>query len=289
MELRQLKYFVTIFEQGGFSKAAVTLNIAQSALSTSVKKMEDELGITLINRNERTLALTLEGEAFIEKAKSILGQVEGLYQEMEEYRGVVRGELHIGIPGMLATHYFPNVLDTFRAQYPGLRITVYSEGSKKLEEMLLKKQLDLAIIADDHLPEAIEWQLLLEDEIVACVSSNHRLAMMENITIEELAKEPLFLFCKGNYQRAVLERKFDALGFTPNVSFETNLTTLLKNVTANGGGLCTLLSMAVDRHDLTAIPIKPALKVRAGIAWMKKSYLSLAAQAFIEHLKNQDK
>lgn len=284
MELRQLKYLSEIVKSGGFTKASESLGIAQSALSIAVKKLEEEVGVTLIDRNHRKLTLTSEGTAFVQSTNAILDQISALHQEMDDLKALVRGELKIGIPGMLATHYFPPRIAAFRELYPNLKISVYSDGAKQLESMLCDGALDAAIIGNGGLPKELVWKPLLADEIVVCVAPDHHLANRKQITIRDLAKEPLFLFQEGNYQRAIIAKAFEDIDCKPQVSFETNLTSLLKTMTAKGGGACTLLRMAAESSSLVAIPLKPSLEVSAGIAWRKKSYLPLATKAFIDFL-----
>lgn len=284
VDLKQLKYFLEVIDRGGFTKASESLGIAQSAISIAVKKLEEDINIPLLDRSQRKLTLTSEGAAFVKGARNILEQVDSLYREMDEFKALVQGELKIGIPGMLATHYFPSKISAFREHYPQLKISVFSEGAKKLETMLCQGFLDAAIIADESLPEELTWQPLLTDEIVACVGRGHHLAGRNSVSLSELANETLFLFREGNYQRAVLSKAFEDLGRQPNIAFETNLTSLLKTMTSTDGGVCTLLRMAVDTPGLIAIPIEPTLHVNAGIAWRKGSYVPLATKAFIDYL-----
>ena len=285
MEFRQLRYFLEIVKCGGFTKASEALGIAQSALSITVRKLEDDIGIILIDRNVRKLTLTAEGEVFMDRAEQIIGRVNALYHEMEEFKGLVRGALQIGIPGMLATHYFPEKITEFRERYPNLQISIYSDGAKKLEAMLCAGRLDVAILGEECLSPELTWKQLLNDEMVACVGRSHRLAKTASLTIRELAQETLFLFQEGNYQRAMIDEAFGNMGKQPDIAFETNLTSLLKAMTAKGGGVCTLLKMAAeDSADLVPIPLKPTLEITAGIAWRTNAYLSLAAKAFIDFL-----
>lgn len=288
MEFRQLKYFLEIVNCRGFTKASEVLGIAQSALSIAVKNLEEEIGIILIDRNHRKFTLTAEGEVFTIKAAEILSQVGSLQHEMEELKGLVRGTLRVGIPGMLATHYFPEKISQFREQYPGLKISITSDGAKKLEEMLCDGHLDIAILGEENLPPELNWKPLLCDEMVACVASSHPFSSKKEITIQELAQETLFLFKEGNYQRAILTDAFEKTNLEPAIAFETNLTSLLKSMTASGTGICTLLRMAVDTSALVAISLKPRINISAGIAWRSKSYLSLASKAFIDFLIETD-
>ena len=287
MEFRQLKYLLEIVKCGSFTKASETLRIAQSALSITVKNLEDETGITIIDRNYRKLTLTAEGKFFLTRAKNIVGQVNALSHEVEELKGLVRGTLKIGIPGMLASHYFPAVISAFIERYPHLKVSIYSDGSKKLETMLCSGFLDAAILGENGLPPELTWKLLLNDEMVACVSSSHHLAGRKEITFPELAKEPLFLFQEGNYQREMMTKTFNELGLQPNVVFETNLTSLLKSMTVQQKGVCTLLRMAIDTPNLIPISFRPSIEINTGIAWRTKSYVPLATRAFIDFLHHE--
>jgi len=276
-------------KSGGFTKASQTIGIAQSALSISVKILEDETGITLLDRNHRKLKLTAEGEIFLKRAESIIGQVNALHHEMEELKGLVQVTLKVGIPGMLATHHFPAKLSKFRELYPNLKISIFSDGAKKLEEMLCAGLLDAAILGGNKLSSALSWKPLLKDEMVACVSNSHHLAKRKQITIQELAEEPLFLFQEGNYQRELISNAFKEKDLSPQILFETNLTSLLKTMTAEGGGVCTLLKMAIDTPKLIPIPLQPAIEINAVIAWQAKSYVGLATNAFIEFLLDESR
>jgi DNA-binding transcriptional LysR family regulator len=120
MDLRQLTYFVEIVRRGGFTRAAEAIHVAQPALSAAIRKLEAELGVTLLERGARRVALTADGRAFLTRAEAILGGVRGLELEMRERQGLLRGELAVAIPAMLATYALPAVVESFRARHPGI-------------------------------------------------------------------------------------------------------------------------------------------------------------------------
>src|SRR5512145_2963740 len=120
MDLRQLKYFVEIVRRGGFTRAADAIHVAQPALSSAIRNLEAELGVMLLDRGGRQVTLTPDGRAFLAHAEEILGRVRGLELEMQERQGLVRGELVVALPAMLATYAFPRVLSAFRARHPRL-------------------------------------------------------------------------------------------------------------------------------------------------------------------------
>ncbi len=285
MEFRQIRYLLEIVNCGGFTRAAESLGIAQPSLSVAVQKLEDELGVTLLNRQERKITLTAEGRAFFARARQIEELVKGTVHEMEEFRGLERGEIRVGIPGMLGVYFFPSVIAQFRKQYPHLKLSVYSDGANKIQALVESGELDVGIVAEADFPESIACQPLIRDEMVACVAKSHPLSGKSSITIAEISAEPLFLFNEGFFQRQYLNEAMALAGLQPNVVFETNLVQLLKTVVAGGGGVTTLLRMAANEPELTAIPFDPPLFVEAVVVWKKHAYLSKSTRAFLEFLR----
>ena len=284
MELRQIRYLLEIVRLGGFTRAAESLGIAQPSLSIAVQKLEEEFGVTLLNRQQRKISLTAEGRAFCERARQIEEQVRGVVQEMEEFRGLERGEIRMGIPGMLGTHFFPSVIADFRRHYPRLKLSVHSDGANNIQTMIESGELDVGVVARSELPHSVAWQPLIREEMVACVANGHPLAGKGSITLVEMSKEPLALFNEGYFQRQYLTLAMARVGLEPRVVFETNLVPLLKKVVAGGGGMTTLLKMAAGDPGLTAIPFDPPLFVEAVVVWKKNAYLSKATRALLEFM-----
>ncbi|MBJ6724912.1 LysR family transcriptional regulator [Geomesophilobacter sediminis] len=287
MEFRQIRYLLEIVRGGGFTRAAENLGIAQPSLSVAVQKLEDELGVTLLNRQERKITLTAEGRAFLPRAAQIEELVRGAVHEMEEFRGLERGEIRVGIPGMLGTHFFPALIAEFRQSYPNLKLSVYSDGANRIQALVESGDLDAGIVAAGVFPDSLVSRSLIREEMVACVARGHALAGRDAITLEEMAQEPLFLFSEGYFQRQYLGEAMARTGITPNVVFETNLVPLLKEVTARGGGVTTLLRMAVKEPELVAVPFAPPMYVEAVVVWKKHAYLSKATRAFLDFLEGK--
>lgn len=117
MDVRQLKYFVTLAEIGNFTAAAKVLNIAQPALSIAIKKLETSLGLDLFHRNERKITLTHEGEVLMPHARLVIQQLKDAEVAMAELRGLEKGEVRLGVPSMLGSYFFPEILMGFKSQY----------------------------------------------------------------------------------------------------------------------------------------------------------------------------
>jgi DNA-binding transcriptional LysR family regulator len=289
MELRQIRYLLEVVRRGGFTRAAESLQIAQSALSVTVRKLEQELGVKLIDRMKRGAVATSEGRSFMKRAAEVERLVHDLELEMRELRGLARGEVSVGIPAMLAAHAFPPLIAAFRESHPGLRLSVHADGAQSIQRRIATGELDLGIVARQGIAESLVFRPLLRDEVVVCVARDHPLAVRRSVRVEDLADVPLLLFREGFFQRALLEDAFAARGLVPQVTFESNLVALLVDAAARGTGATTLLRMVVDAEPrLAALSLKPRIHVDAGIAWRSGAYVTKAARAFIDFLTAPD-
>lgn len=289
MELRQIRYLLEVARRGGFTRAAESLQIAQSALSVAVAKLERELGVKLIDRTKRGAAVTPEGRSFVERAAHVERQVRDLELEMRELQGLAHGEVRLGIPSMLATYAFLPVVAAFRARHPGLRLSVHADGAQNIQRRVSAGELDIGVVGRQGISEPLVFRPLLRDEVVVCVARAHRLASRRFVRVEDLAEEPLLLFREGFLQRAMLEDAFGERGLAPRISLETNLVPLLLDAAARGTGVTTFLRMVAETEPrLVALPLKPRLYVDAGLAWRSGAYISKAVRAFIDFVATAD-
>ena len=135
MDLRQLRVFVEVARLGSFTRAAEHLHVAQPAVSLSIRKLEEGLDLTLLNRQEKRVTLTAEGEALLAHARRILEDCAAAEAEMAELRGLGSGEVRVGIPPMMSSYFFPLIIREFRRRYPKLRLSVNGEGAASIQRM----------------------------------------------------------------------------------------------------------------------------------------------------------
>ena len=286
MDLKRLHYFNQLAKTGNFTKAADQLGIAQSALSTSIKKLEQQLGLKLVNRTERQMSLTAEGQVLLRHAKIILEDVEQAEQELQELKGLASGVIKFGAPAMLASYFLPDALEQFKKAYPGIQINIHEAGTATLAQMLVNGELDLALIRGDREHEQIRQSLLAQDQIAACVPISHPFAKRSAITLDEFCQQPLVLFKNGYFLRETVNSYCQQNKLTPQVHFETNLPELLKSMVRRQVGIGTCLPILVaDDPELKAIPFDPPIPLQLGIGWKSSHYLSTAAKAFVDFLQ----
>jgi DNA-binding transcriptional LysR family regulator len=288
MDLRQIKAFIEVAKAHNFTRASEVLRIAQPAVSMSISKLEDELELTLFNRQGRQVALTAEGEVFLRHAQRILEDVSSAETEMAELKELSSGEVRIGIPPMMSSYYFPKVIRDFRSDYPHLQLTVIGEGAAHIQRQIISGGIDLGVIAGGKIPEGLASRCFLREEIVACVPLKHPLAKRPSLRLEELLSEPLILFRQGYYMRELTDGLYSALPQEPDVVLETNLFSLVRSLVREGVGASTLLRMVVaDEPQVAAISFDPPLYLDLHIAWKEDGYLSRANRAFLNFLMDR--
>lgn len=283
-DLRALRVFLTVADRAGFSAAARELHVAQSAVSQTIGNLERRLELTLFHRHERRIALTPEGEALYAHAAELLERAEAAHLAMQELHGLVKGEVRIGIPSMLGSYYFPPLLMGFKAQHPGIRLTVVEAGARRLQRMIAEGELDLGVVIDDRQSRHMERRHLISEEMVVCVPRLHPFAQRNSVSTEEFFREPLVLFQDGYFHREFVENLSRQTGVAANVAFQSNLIPLTKAIVRQGFGITTFLRRVVDEPELAAVSFDTPAWLDLSLAWARDAYLSRAESTFVEYV-----
>ncbi|MFW3613915.1 LysR family transcriptional regulator [Billgrantia antri] len=283
-DLRALRVFVMVADRAGFSAAARELHVAQSAVSQTIANLERQLELTLFHRHERRIALTPEGEALYAHARELLERAEAAHLAMRELHGLVKGEVRIGIPSMLGSYYFPPLLMGFKAQHPGIRLTVVEAGARRLQRMIADGELDLGVVIDDVQSRHMERRRLIREEMVVCVPRAHAFAGRRCVTAEEFFQEPLVLFQDGYFHREFVDALSRQTGLAANIAFQSNLIPLTKAIVRQGFGITTFLRRVVDEPELAAVSFDSPAWLELSLAWARDAYLSRAESAFVEYV-----
>lgn len=280
-----MKVFMEIVSLNSFTKAAERLHIAQPAVSMAIRKLEDELELVLFNRQDRKVSLTAEGEIFLEHARRILEGVKSAELEMADLRGLVKGEVRIGIPPMLSSYFFPGIILDFKKRFPRLNLSVLGEGAWRIQKMISQGELDMGVIAGRNIPDDLDVRHFLREEVVVCVPAGHPFSARPSVPFAEFVREPLVFYKEGYYLRELVFEVLKGGRAESNIVFETNLFSLVKTLVCGGLGISTFLRMVVTGDkDLVAVPFDPPLHLDLVIAWKRGAYLSRANRAFVEFL-----
>jgi len=249
MDIRPLRYFIAIAKTESFTKAAQRLGVAQPAVSMAIKKLEADLGLTLIHRGDRHIGLTDEGKKLFLHAEKIIKATDEALLEMSELKGLSQGEVRVGIPSMLGSYYFPPILMAFRHRYPTIMLKVIEGGTWQLQKMLESGELDLSVIVAETLPDSLQTQALIREEMLVTVATDHAFSALDRVTPDVFFEEELVMFKEGYFHRRIVDKLAKECNRIPKIGFETNLIPLIKSITQQGFGISTLLAMVIDDDD----------------------------------------
>jgi len=287
MELRQLRYLVALSEERHFTRAATREHIAQPALSQQIRRLEAEVGIPLVQRTTRRVALTDAGELLVARARRVLAEVDAAQAEMEALRGVQSGHVTVGAMHTMGPVDVSLVLAIFHERHPGVELTVREQSSEELAEMLRADEIDLAFLSVTERIEShgLGLQQLVSEEIVAVLPSDHRLAKRRRIRMDELSDEEFISYREGSRLREVLVSAGRDAGYEPHVTLESNESQRIRRLVARGLGVAILpRSDAVGPGaEIAAVSlISPGLTRDITLAWREGRRHAPAAAEFLE-------
>jgi len=284
MELRNLRAFVEVVRQGGFSKAARGLFSTQSTVSKAVRQLEEELGEALLARLGSGVRLTEAGELVYARAVAMLAEAEHLLAELSDLRGLLSGRLRLGLPIFGSARLFAPLFAEYRSRYPGVEIELMEQGSARLEEALLAGEVELAV---SLLPiaEAFDWQPVRDDPLVAVLRADHPLRRQAAIRLADLAGDPFILFEQGFALNPRIEAACRARGFTPGVAARSGQVDFIIALVAAGLGVALLPRILTEGRPLDPLGAglldEEGLRWRAALLWRKGARLSPAARAWL--------
>ncbi len=286
MEFRQLCYFVKVAQLCSFSEAAKALYISQSTLSQQIKQLEDEIGVELLIRDSRHVALSDYGEQFLPYAKQVLRDVNASTERMKDVQRLNVGTLNVG-----ATYTFcPLLADTvrdFMKKYPGIKLKVYCRSMENLMDMLEHEELDLVL---SYKPmesyEDIDSQILFNSKLCVIAGKDNPVAKLKKIRLSELEQLPLALPANGLQARNAFDSLLYGQNFKYDVRLEINdLHVLLDMVSRTN--LVTLLSEATVRGNKNFVAIEldhPHSEMVGSFHILKGRYCKNATKEFLKSL-----
>ncbi|MCG5433467.1 LysR family transcriptional regulator [Mycobacterium sp. MYCO198283] len=289
MDLRQLEYFTAVVDEGGFTRAAGKLLVAQPAVSAAVARLEREVGQPLLDRRGRSVRLTAAGEAMLPHARAALQAVAHAAAAVDEVAQLVRGTVAIGAvtshPVDLAA-----LLAEYHDRHPGVEITLGTDASAALLAGVRDGRFDVVIasIGPHETPAGLSVEVVTDEAIEAAVAPRHPLSSRTALHPADLARHPLIALPVGTGIRHQLDTLLAAAGVTARIAFEATNPLELAELAARGLGVAIVPS-SVSRHraGLRALPIDPPIRGRLVLAWRSSGPVSPAARALIALARHQ--
>ncbi len=286
MELRQLRYLVALAEERNFTRAAEHEHVAQPALSQQIRRLEEEVGLALVERTTRRASLTDAGELLVVRARRVLAELEAADTELQALRGLTNGHVTIGAMHTMGPIDLSLVLALFNQLHPDVELTVREQSSEELAQMLRVDELDLAFLSVTERIEShgLGLQQLVSEELVVLLPLDHRLARRRQVRMAELAQERFISYRQGARLRELLEGAGRHAGFEPRVTLESNESQRIRRLVARGLGVAILPRSDVEGHEhevVMAFVTDPVLSRDITLAWREGRRHAPAATEFL--------
>ena len=286
MDLAELEVFLTVTREGRFSRAAEKMHRTQSAVSQTIRKLEQELGEPLFDRSSREGALTDAGRVLQEYAERLLNLRSGAHDALKELREVQRGQLVIAANEFTALYLLP-VLGKFRRLHPMIKITVLRSLGSRIGDQVLRHAADFGVLSFDPQEPLLSSVVVYSDELSFVVPPSHPLAGSKEISIKQLGAET---FVAHNVPSPYRDKVIDSFRkYKTPLHMDVELPTLqaIKRFVAMGNGVAFVPHISAETEiatgELVKIPVRELdLNRKLRLVYRKKANLSHAAQAFLK-------
>ncbi|MCV2890249.1 LysR substrate-binding domain-containing protein [Ruegeria aquimaris] len=286
--LRQLQFFVAAAEQGSVTGAARVLSISQSSVTEAIRSLEEDLGVSLFERQARGLQITHRGSAFLRHARQILGDVASARQAFREEASQVTGRLSLGVTSLVAGYVLSDLLARFRRAFPQVELNVIEDSGEYLQHLLIGGELDVAVLLTSSVKDrlALHVETLLVSQYRLWLPLGHELAQQEAIELEQLVGLPMIQLMVEEIEES-MKQLMQSLSVRPEIAFRTRSVEAVRSLVATGAGIAILPGMVYRPWSLEGdrIEIRDVSgdlpSVQVGLAWRRGAPLSDAARNFL--------
>ncbi len=285
MDLKQLKTFIAVAENLSFTKAAEALFMTQSSVSKVIKSLEEELETQLFYRNPKT-ELTEIGKDIYIKGINILTLMNSIPLEVENYQGLNKGEIKIGIPPLTSSSFFPKIIGQFNLMYPNIELLLFESGSKQIEQWLEEGKLDIGIMVTDPLKNYIYNSMeFVRSPLMVLVHENSQLASKGSISFDDLRDEKLVLFREDFKLYDDIIGKCKESSFVPNIICKSSQREFITEMVSSDlgvGFLPEIICKEINKKNIKYIPLDDPIYLELSIAWRKDRYITYASREWIK-------
>ena len=283
MEIQQLYYYMELCKQKNFTEAGYACNMTQGALSKQIRKLENELGITLIRRNTRKFELSKEGEIFLSYAKKMTGTYEEMLKNVQKNQ-----EIKIGCMPVLAPYHFARLVADFRKEYPDIKLVIDERIASEIQEN--SDLYDFLILRENMMEDQKKFRFspLYDDKLCAVLYEKHPLYGRDRLQLKEL-KDDVFIFPeRGSGSYEVFYKSCEKAGFEPKIAFEFPQANTIMSFVSEGVGV-TITFSTVYREAKCAgvkmIPLEDELHSVISLFYRKNKPLDYAKKQFLNYVR----
>ncbi len=280
MNLRDLRYLIALSDLRHFGRAAEACHVSQPTLSTQVRKLEEELGVALVERAPRQVMLTPAGRDIVERARRVLAEVEQMRETARRTSDPEAGSVRLGMFPTLGPYLLPHVVPNIRARFPRLELLLVEEKTEILLNMLRAGRLDAAVLALPLHDDSLEVEFLFEEPFVLALPIAHPLASHPRLKLADIADEHLLLLEEGHCLRDQALSVCQLAGAGEKEGFRATSLETLRQMVAAGVGITLLPMLAVQppvpvSESIRLLPFRaPAPTRRLAMAWRRSSAMT---------------
>ena len=287
MELRALKYLVSLFECGSFTAAARAHHITQPAISIQLRKLQEELGVVLFEVRGRVTTFTSAGRIVLTYAMNFVNLERELFREIEDLSGLRKGSVALGTIDAASIYVLPGVFATFQRLYPGIDVHLEIASTAVLCKGLLSGRLDL-VVGTVPVDGDVDFDLfpVFEEKLVLIGPPGHPLTRSRTVSGAALSRYPFISFHKESITRHIVERTLLRKGITLQIKMEMDSPEAIKKLVASGLGLSVLplqiVRDEIENGSVSLIRIRgTTFERKLGLFVRKGSYLPATVRAFL--------
>lgn len=288
MEIRVLRYFLTVVREQSITKASEVLHITQPTLSRQLAQMEEEVGVKLFDRGTRKITLTNEGLLLRRRAEEILQLVDKTERELVIQEEQVEGKITIGCGEIASVQLLPDLFQSFHEKYPRVTFDIYTATADHVKDQMDRGLVDIGLLLEPIDIEKYDFiRLDMKERWVVLMRPDSPLAKKDAVTAGELSELPLIL-PRRLWVQSELASWFGDYYENLNVLFTSNLSTNGAIMVSQGLAYSVVVEGSVpfwDQSKITYRPLSPELTATSVLAWKRGQPFSLAATKFIEHIK----
>jgi DNA-binding transcriptional LysR family regulator len=294
VDLGQLEALVEVAANRSFSRAAEALGLTQPSVTARIQALERDLGESLFERNGRGVRLTEVGASFLPHAQRVLQALQDGKDAVRSLQALELGTLRLGAAPTISTYVLPELLKEFRLRHPQIEVSVRTEYSDQIAQMVLADEVQVGLERMIAHPDVVAVPLY-EDEVVLVTSSRHPFAQRGEATADELSGEALIMFNRGSGYYALVDNALREAGALITPAMELDNMEATKKMVEEGLGIAVLPKVAVEREvergELRQVRVKGLKMPKRQIAviYRRGRPLSRAAQAFVALLEERYK
>lgn len=270
IDIRHLRAFVAVAEDLSFRRASERLNLAQPALSRTIRDMESLMAVKLFERSTRNVRLTPAGAAFLGEARELLAQLTAAIRNVQRFETGELGSLNVGFNDFAINDALPPIVMRFRTRYPDINVNLHTMSSPDMADSIRKRRLDIAFLTGVHLVSDLSHVVLRREQMVCLLPKGHRLAAERTISIASLAHEPFVIGAAQGWQSYldVVNAYCMQAGFLPRVAQEASHSDSIVNLVAAGMGVSIYIDAdwVKARQDVVMRPLREKPPVVVSVA-----------------------